>query len=214
MRPKTLVLLGLALLSYCTSSNANITNAWWHDDNDGAVNCSTWNASGLNTSSVDLSMTGVQNWAPGHMIGWAQTDSTADPTLGLFTSVDNDTSFAWTSYQVNVYMQVPFTVVPGSVAVTMPSDWTFSSPTYSTAGPGPFAGDYEATLIFNSGTPLNIGGEMDFDYAIHFASSTDYWFAQEMMPNEVPEPGVFNLATMSGLFFGASHLIKRLGRKV
>jgi hypothetical protein len=148
------------------------------------------------------------------MIGWVQTDTTADPTLGLFTSVDNDTLFAWTSYQVNVYMQVPFTVVPGSVAVTMPSDWTFSSPTYSTAGPGPFAGDEEATIIFTSGTPLNIGGEMDFNYAIHFGSSTDYWFAQEMMPNEVPEPGIFNLATMGGLFFGASHLIKRLGRKV
>ncbi|MGP8199873.1 MAG: hypothetical protein ACLQU4_10265 [Limisphaerales bacterium] len=207
MRQKTFILLGVAFLGYCATSNANITNAWWQNDNDGAINCQQYGT--FNGSS--LSMTGDQYWGPGHMTGWIQTDTTSDPTLGLYSSVDNDTSFAWTSYVVNVYMAVPFSFV-GTPAVTTPG-WSVS---YSTSGTAPdlpggeFPSEpYEATIDFTTTTPLAIGDELDFNYAIHFASSTDYAFTQEMIP--VPEPSDLGLA--SGFIFGAFQLVKRLRKK-
>ncbi|MGD0812798.1 MAG: hypothetical protein ABSA83_04285 [Verrucomicrobiota bacterium] len=216
MRQKTYLLLGVALLGYSASSNANITSASWGDDNDGAVVCSGWGSSGIGTSSADLTMTGVQNSAPGHMVGWVDTDSTSDPTLGLYSSVDNDTSLTWTSYAVNVYMNAPFTVLANSPQVTTPGDWNPSGVTYGLSSNPQFPGDYEASFVFASGTPITPGGELDFQYAIHFGSSLDYSFAQEMIPmgevSQVPEPS--DLALVSGLVFGGFQLVKRLRNKV
>ena len=66
---------------------------------------------------------------------------------------------------------------------------------------GPYAGKYEGTIKYAAGTPLGIGGELDFNYAIHFASSTDYAFTQEMIPifSLVPEPSTLALSGMGGL---------------
>jgi hypothetical protein len=136
------------------------------------------------------------------MLGWAQTDTTADPTLYLGSSVDNDTGGMWIGYQVNVIMSVPFTFV-GTPGVSDPtSTWSLANTPTVGPGSGPYPPtDYEGTIQYVGGTPLGIGQELDFNYAIHFAGSTDYTFTQEMIPmfSEVPEPGTLALAGMGGL---------------
>jgi hypothetical protein len=212
MKTKIFVVFVVAFVGCCATSRATITSASWNDDGDGAIVCSAWAFNNPN-----LTMAGNEyKSGPAHMLGWVTTDTAADPTLGLYSSVDNDTSFAWTSYQVNVYMAVPFSFV-GSPGVNNDSigDWTVS---YSTPGTAPYlpggefpSEPYEATIDYTGGTPLAIGDELDFNYAIHFASATDYAFTQEMIPMGVPEPGDLGLA--SALLFGGIELVKRLRRK-
>jgi hypothetical protein len=186
-----------ATFACCSVSNASITNAWWHDNGDGSVVCSSWLYSGSS-----LTMSGTQYASPGHMLGWVETDSIADPTLFLGSSVNNDTSGAWIGYQVNVAMSQTFTF-SGTPGVSNPdSTWFLASvvaPTLQVSGP--YAGDYEGTIYYSGGTPLAIGQELDFNYAIHFSSSLDYAFTQEMIPMlaPVPEPGTIGLLAIGGL---------------
>jgi hypothetical protein len=204
MKNLTLLLASVGAFGLCFTSNANITGASWNDDGDGAVVCTGWSFS---TENNQLSMWGTQYWAPAHMLGTILTDTPDDPTLTLGSSVNNDTGYMWIGYQVNVVMSVPFTfTAPGPTVSNPPTDdWTVANvvaPTLQVTGP--YAGDYEGTLQYSDGTPVGIGGELDFLYSIHFASSTDYSFTQEMIPlyAPVPEPGVFALAGMGSLLFG------------
>ena len=66
---------------------------------------------------------------------------------------------------------------------------------------GPYTGKYEGTMRFCRWNAGRDRRELDFNYAIHFASSTDYAFTQEMIPifSEVPEPGTLALAGIGGL---------------
>lgn len=198
-----MLLAMLAAATLSSAANASITSADWNDDHDGAVVCSSW---GWNANSATLSMTGDQYGGPAHMVGWVSTDTTQDPTLTLGSAVGNDTGFAWTKYQVNVYMTVPFSI-SGTPTVENPlaDDWTVSSYTTSLTGTlvsgGPFNGEYEQTLIFSAGTPVTsaavptgVGDELDFNYAIHFSGSSHYAFTQEMIPvAAVPEPALSGL---------------------
>jgi hypothetical protein len=205
---KTLVPFVLAFLGYCATSRATITDSWWHDDGDGAIVCSSWT---FNNST--LTMSGDQYWEPGHMLGWVDTDTATDPTLTLASGIDNDTAFAWIGYQVNVIMPNTFSFVGTPSVQNFPlSDWSVTSvaaPTLQVSGI--YAGDYEGTMDFAAGTPVGIGGELDFSYAIHFTGATEYSFTQEMIPTEVPEPNELGLA--SGLLFGGFELVKRLRKK-
>jgi hypothetical protein len=216
----------LAFLGYCATSSADITGAWWNDDGDGVLVCQTWTYDSANLPSPNLTMTGDQYTVPGqstagHMVGTITTDSPQDPTLYLGSAVNNDTSFVWTSYQVNVVMNAPFTFVAGSPYVinyplSGPSDWTVAgviAPFLQVSGI--YAGDYEGTIDLTGGTPIAISdqpdGELDFGYGIHFSSSTDYSFTQEMIPMGVPEPSDLGLA--SALLFGGIELVKRFRKK-
>jgi hypothetical protein len=210
MKKQITLLTVVATFACCSVSNASITNAWWHDDGDGAIVCSNWTWS---ASQSALSMSGNQYGLPGqpgpgvpaHMLGWAQTDTTADPTLFLGSSVDNDTGAAWIGYQVNVIMNQSFTFIGTPGVSTVPgSSWVLAGPptTPTLQVGGPYNGLYEGTIDFSDGgTPLGIGDELDFNYAIHFVGSTDYAFTQEMIPmfSEVPEPTTLALAGMGGL---------------
>jgi len=139
------------------------------------------------------------------MTGQIFTDTLADPTLFLGSSVDNDTGGSWIGYQVNVVMSVPFTFSGTPTVFTVPgSSWVLAGPpsTPTLQGAGPYAGSYEGTIDFtDGGTPLAPGNELDFSYAVHFGSSLDSVVTQEMIPMfaEVPEPGTLGLAAMGGV---------------
>jgi len=110
----------------------------------------------------------------------------------------------WLGYQVNVIMSVPFSfAAPGPTVSNPPTDDWFVAGvvTPTLQGSGPYAGDYEGTLYFNSGTPVGIGGELDYLYSISFSGSTSYSFTQEAFAYEtmVPEPGALALVGMGGL---------------
>jgi hypothetical protein len=151
------------------------------------------------------------------MVGTVTTTGGDDPTLILGSAIDNDTNFPWTDYHVNVYMQSnTFTIVKtGPLAPTVYNppygDWTVSSVVEPSSElvSGPYAGYYEGTVNLLGGTPVAIGGELDFMYAIQFSGASQFAFTQEVIPSQVPEPGTLSLVAMSGLLLGWGALARR-----
>ena len=149
-------------------------------------------------------MYGTQKAPGAQMKAIIDTDTPLDPNLTLSSSVNNDTGFAWNGYQVNVVMSAPFLFTAPAPNAQNPSvnDWFLAAivpPTHQVSGP--WAGFYEGTLDFSAGTPVGIGGELDFQYTISFGSSTHYILTQEMIPSAVtiPEPSTIVLLAIGGL---------------
>ena len=149
-------------------------------------------------------MYGTQKAPGAQMKAIIDTDTIADPTLTLSSTVNNDTGFAWNGYQVNVVMSVPFAFTAPAPNVQNPPtpDWFLAAVVPPTLqGGGPWAGFYEGTLDFSAGTPVGINGVLDFQYTISFGSSTHYILTQEMIPSMVtiPEPSTIALLAIGGL---------------
>jgi len=202
MKAKLLVIgVGLFLLSsFC---NADITGVSYQDDGDGAFVCAPYSWSG-SAPAVSLNVVGNQYGEVGHIIGDITTDTPADPTLVIGNSIDNDLDFAWTAYNVNIYMSSPFSII--NEYVSTPNDWTVSviQPTYgphSTQHIGSEGYDYMGQIQYLSGTPIAVGGLLDFGYSIVFDGYTNFTFCQEMVA--IPEPASIGLIVLisGGLYF-------------
>jgi hypothetical protein len=192
---KRFVLISIVLGGLtCFGAKANITDVTYASDGDGAIVCPVYTWSGSATE-YDAPIYGDQYWGPAHVEGCITTDTTEDPTLILGSAIDNDTSFAWTAYQVNVYMNNNFTL--SAANVTLPADWTLASIQLTAVPVVSPHGSYEAQLVFTSGTPVAVGDELDFSYKISFSGSTSYSFTQEMIP--VPEPGTIGFLAAGAL---------------
>jgi len=215
MKMRGILLAVLTTIFFSATSRASITGAWWWDDGDGALVCSATN---YNANTGVLSMSGDQYWGPGHMNGWVSTSDPQDPRLTLGSAILNDTNFPWGDYHVNVYMlSNTFTIVnSGSFAPSVDnppfSDWSVSSVVEPSSElvSGPYAGYYEGTVNLLGGTPVGIGGELDFNYTIQFSGASHFAFTQEVIPSTVvPEPGTLALVALSGLLLGWGTLARR-----
>jgi hypothetical protein len=152
-----------------------------------------------------MNIYGNQYSVPGHLTINVFADSAEDPTLKINNSIDNDTSFAWTQFTVNLTMAVPFTLT--NVTVTVPNTWSVVSFDQSANFTG---SNYLATVVYDSGPPIpNDGSSIGFGYWVVFSGSPSYVITQEMIP--VPEPGTLTLAVLGGLFL--TRLIGCRGRK-
>ncbi|HOX55716.1 MAG TPA: hypothetical protein P5205_08830 [Candidatus Paceibacterota bacterium] len=213
MKRLFLLLTVVATLAFVSTSNASITNAWWHDDRDGTIVCDQWS---WNPAEAKLWMSGDQFGAPGqpyapaHMVGWVELDSDVDPTLTLSGTVENDTGNAWYGYQINVRMDLPFTfTTPGPTVGNPPlNDW-FWAQTWDPVQlvSGPYAGMWQGSIFFSEGTSILNGGSLDFLYSINFSGTWGFEFTQEMIPwaTQIPEPST---AVLGGL--GVLLLVARL----
>jgi PEP-CTERM motif len=203
MEKRGILLAGLLSFILCSISSANITNVNYASDGDGVFNCTAWSWN-YNSPEVTLpNITGdyvdpTGTGQPGHLILNVLTDSSADPTLKISNSINNDSSFAWTAFTVNLYMAVQFTVT--NTTLSGPAGWSLASPSTQTAF---YNGtQWEATVLYQGGPaiPNDNVSSIDFGYWVQFSGSPAYTITQEMIP--VPEPGTFALLASSLLLGG------------
>ncbi|MGH7992389.1 MAG: hypothetical protein ACREDQ_02660 [Limisphaerales bacterium] len=204
MKRLSFVLIVAGGLVCCSASKANITGISFADDGDGAITCPVYTWSG-SASDLSAPITGEQCWEPAHVVGTITTDTANDPNLILGSAIDNDTTFAWTAYQVNVYMNNTFSL--SAASVTLPADWTLASIQTTAVPVVSLHGSYEAQILFTSGTPVAIGDELDFSYKISFSGATSYSFTQEMIP--VPEPGTLGFLMAGVLLLSGKKIVQR-----
>jgi hypothetical protein len=152
-------------------------------DGDGAISAlpASWSENG---GEYYLGMNIDQFWGPGHMNGGFTTNTAADPTIWVRNVIENDTTFTWTDYHINVYMNVPFTL--SDATAYDPNDWTTNIVPASWNGT-----KYVGTINYYAGTPVPINDTLDIGYKLAFDSATSYSYCQEMIPT--PEPGTLVL---------------------
>jgi hypothetical protein len=203
MKKQIALLVVVATLACCSVGKAGVTGAAWVPASCtnlaflGQTFDPTKSALGVGANQLSLNTA--------RMVGDIYTDTIADPTLTISSSVNNDTGFAWNGYQVNVVMSVPFAFTAPAPNVQNPpvNDWFLAAvvPPTLQGGASPWPGFYEGTLDFSAGTPVGALGVLDFQYTISFGSSTHYILTQEMIPSMVtiPEPSTIALLAIGGL---------------
>jgi hypothetical protein len=196
MNKKILLIASASFLGWCIS-DASITSipSWSYS---GGLYCYApvlTTDSGTGAQSVGIS--GYQS-SFGGMGLTILTDTPTDPTLTINESIDNESSFAWTGYIVNVGMNQAFSI--NSAGVVAPAGWTANI----TQPSGPVSGIYTGTIDYEGGTPVAISpgpnSSLDYGYQIQFSGTTQYDLTESVNP--VPEPGVFNLLMAGGLLLG------------
>jgi hypothetical protein len=176
--------------------NASITNVTAYGGT--AVDCYLYT---FGSPGDTFTMMSHQNTA-GKIWGNILTDTAADPTLTLQNTIDNQTSFAWTAYQVNVSMNSPFAIASPSV---LNSGWTFGTPVQPVWNGTSYVGQ----INFQAGTPVDIGQIFSFGYQIVFSGATSFNFTETLTP--VPEPGTLSLLLAGGLLLAG---VKRVRRRM
>jgi len=185
------------------ASVTSVTNAGWSS----GIYC--YLPLTLVDSSGDIGMSaGQTNFAR----AWATifTDSTLDPTLSINNSINNDSGYAWTGYNVTVFLNTNFSISFPGTPVSNPSGWSASVvvPVHFDSGSGLWTG----TIDYTGGTPVSpVNGdpnnEFDFAYKVTFSGLTQYSLTESVMP--VPEPATFSLLAAAGLLLGERTIARR-----
>jgi hypothetical protein len=143
-------------------------------------------ADGLNVTGVcwdagrqEFSFRGSQSKQPGRLTVDFLSDTDLDPTLTLQNVIDNDTSFAWTGYRVKVSMEQDFTLSSPTVNYGETSELGWSGAV--AVSPAVWNGSaYVGQVDYWGGTPIPVGGTLDFSYDLTFVGTAHY--CQEMTP--------------------------------
>jgi hypothetical protein len=200
MKKKLLVAFLVAFLAIPSLVNAKIIGWNCADDGDGAIVMGTPTWSEGDPCEYTLSMSGVQNRYPAHVQGDFTTNSELDPKVLIDETVDNNTTFAWTGYQIDIGMTKTFTI---SNIIT-PDGWEYEITQPVSGMPIPTGGTgWLGTVDYYASNPsyaIAIGDEGEFGFKITFTGSVA--FCTEQVPT--PEP-----ATMTLLCIGALALTRR-----
>ncbi len=190
-------LLTAILIIVFTSSFVNAAIVEWNcdDDGDGATVMDDTTALVHDIGDeYTLSMSGTQNWSPAHIEGDFITDTELDPKVWIIEEVDNQTSFAWTGYQIIIGMTKTFTIS----SVMAPDNWTFAI-TSTVAGSLPNGGGPGYVGIVNyyadPGYEIAIGDSGDFGLKVEFLGTVA--FCTEQTP--IPEPMTLGLLGLGAL---------------
>jgi hypothetical protein len=136
------------------------------------------------------------------LVAFLAIPTMVNASLWFDETLDNDTTFAWTDYHIDIGMADVFTI--SHTNVTAPTDWTFivtdPMPGLIPNGEGPgYVGRID--YYIGTGSPIAIGAEAEFGFEIpSFTGAGTYSTAQ----TPTPEP-----ATMTLLCIGALALTRR-----
>lgn len=188
----------LAIVAAVQVAGASITGVNCYNDGDGAITMNDWWASDLSNkpSDIDVYLDEALHWAPAHALVDIAVDSPLDPTVRFTKEVDNDTDFAWTSYQIRIVRNASFNIT----GATPPMGWSDTITPVALATSGIYAGQYVGVIDYVGGTAVPIGGTGVFKATVAFADNAN--FTLEQIP--APEP-----ATLSLLGFGVLTLARR-----
>ncbi|MFH1419060.1 MAG: hypothetical protein ABII12_12345 [Planctomycetota bacterium] len=171
---------------------ADVVNANCYDDGDGAVTMGAWSWSWDDPSdTATMNVPEVQHWGPAHIFTEFITDTPEDPSAWVIKEVENDTTFDWTDYHINVSLDKPFTIV----TATSPDGWLAPVITPATdQGGGLWLGwvDY---YYDGAGTEIAIGSTGEFGVKLNFAGTVS--FCMEQIPT--PEPSTACLLAVSAI---------------
>lgn len=191
--------LALAVLGLAAgSANAGIIG-WTLAAADGALttNSTAWQE---DPETYVMIYDGAQHYAPGHLSGDMTSDTETDPNVWFTNTVENDTTFDWTGFTFNIYLNKSFSILSASA----PSGWS-SAITQPTLSGG---GQYLGHVDYTGGSPILVGDEATFGAKISFVGSVQ--FAQELIP--VPEPAAAAVLMLSGVALAARRWARRRGQ--
>jgi hypothetical protein len=160
-----------------------------------------WDGWDSNTSEYNMGVSGDDYGGTSQLNGSFLTNSDTDPSIFVTNSFTNSTSFAWTSYDLSVYMPNIFTLT--GVAATTPATW---SPT-SNSGVYYNGSQYEDDVVFSGSPPINVGSNFDFQYTLSFNNQMSYQFTELLTP--VPEPTSLGIVVLLAAGFGFSRRLFR-----
>jgi hypothetical protein len=197
MRGLSRCVLGAAIAAIApfvgSTARADITSQTFWDPQGDQVSTSESNWQDISGPDYSVDLSGSQTGG-GVVDGTFDTNSPTDPSLFIMNSLTNDSSFAWTGYQVGVVLSNPFTL--SSIAATTPADWTYSAGPEILNPSGPYAGQYEELLTFSGPDTVPIGGTFAWQYNLSFSGSESFAFTQVLSP--VPEPASFGILAVGG----------------
>lgn len=184
----------------------------WAVSQASVISVPSWNYSGglycyapvFDSASQSVGLNGYQS-SYGSIGLNIMTDTATDPTLTVNDSINNESSFVWTEYVVNVAMNQSFSI--NSAGVVAPAGWTASI----TQPGGPVGGIYTGTIDYVGGTPVAIfpgaDSTLNYGYQVTFSGSTSYSLTESATP--IPEPNIPGLLMVAGILAGGRMVIKR-----
>jgi len=197
MKPGTFAVL-VAFLAGVTASHANITNTTFQAYNDGQMYCTFSNLTQIGPGAFEQGIHGDQwGFNGGTVRGDIQTDTPGDPSLTLLHSINNDTGYTWTNYDVTITMSQSFSLS----GVTVDNGWSdvVTAPVLMGSSWVGYIDLYAAPY----GTPVLVNGILDFGYTMSFTGSVSFSETLTPGPAPVPEPGVMALLSLGAAGWSA-----------
>lgn len=186
----------LGVLAVVMPAMGDVIEADCWDDGDGAVTMGAWTWYWDDgTQTANMNVPECQHWAPAHIFTEFITDTPEDPFAWILKEVENDTTFDWTDYHINISAPQMF----GIVLALQPAGWLAPVITPPTLQGTEWVGavDY---YYGGPSTEVPIGGVGEFGVRLQFAGSVT--FCIEQIPT--PEP-----SSLALLALGAVALLRR-----
>lgn len=151
-------------------------------------------------SAYSLTINETLTGTDGGILAGFTTDTDPDPIVWIRKSVENDTSFMWSSYHITLLLDRPFEILDTST----PAGWACNVTDPVLQGDR-YAGAVDYYLV-EPGTGIEVGQAGDFGLKVWFEGSVQFCVQQ------VPVPEPVSLAML--LAAGAYLLRRRTGMRV